>query len=202
MCKNPFRIKIMIIMALILGILLISCSGFRSSSREFSAEDLLLTQEMVPQNWIRTEVVPVSIARFGFGNEESDRRVAFVRQNDPQDRVFANHFVLVFRNENRAENWYKDKIRSHFNDNSIAITGAWSTHSDLTYEPIFPRQYRVACAINNVAGEQLVCKFMAQYEEFVVIFSSVIDSDTTTVSGFNELVEQIDKIMLDHLREG
>jgi hypothetical protein len=201
MGKNYFDIKDILFMASIIAMSLTGCSGLGSSKRDFSAEDLLLTQEMVPENWMRTDVVPVSIAEFGFGNEELDRHVGFVRQNDMQDRVFANHFVFVFRNENRAENWYKDKIRSHFNDNSIAINGAWSDHPDLTYEPPSPEQYRIACAINNIAREQLVCKFMAQYEEFVVIFSTVIDSDTTSVAGFNELVEQIDGIMTDYLQE-
>ncbi len=201
---NRIRIgkKIVTTTTLILSVFLVSCLGFGHPSRGFTAEDLLLTQEMVPQNWKRTQVVPVSVARFGFGNEEFDRQVGFVEQNDLQDRVLADHFVLVFRDAGRAANWYEDKIRSEFNDNSIAINGAWSSHPDLTYEPTSPEQYRVACAINNIAGKQRVCKFMAQYQEFVIIFSTVIDSDTTSVSGFNELVEQIDRIMIDHLQEG
>jgi hypothetical protein len=148
--------RIMTTTTLVLSAFLVSCSGFGHPSRGFTAEDLLLTQEMVPQNWKRTQVVPVSVAVFGFGNEELDRQVGFVEQSDLQDRVIADHFVLVFRGGGRAANWYEDKMRSEFNDNSIAITGTWSTHPDLTYEPAFPGQYRVACAINNIAGEQLV----------------------------------------------
>ena len=50
--------------------------------------------------------------------------------------------------------------------------------------------------------QHILCKYMAQYEEFVIIFSAVIGSDTISVSDFNELVQQIDRIMADHLGEG
>lgn len=196
-------------MSVVIAVVLISyllsmsgCGNLRSPSRDFSTEDLLLTQTLAPSNWERTRDAPVSIERFGFGNEKRDRWVGFVSPSDPERLVFANHFVLQFRSNGEAASWYESELGTWFNDNSIAISEPWHNYPELTFQPSFAEQNRIACTVNNVAGEQLVCTIMAQYEEFVVIFSSVIDSDTTSVSGFNEIVEQIDRIMVEHLQEG
>lgn len=186
---------LIVVVTIITTVLLLSgCISSGAPRRNIVAEDLLLTQELVPTTWERTQVSPLSIARFGFGNEEYDRWVGFMRPNDPEERVFSNHFVLGFRDQAEAGEWYERYYRREFNSESIAIDGGWQSHPDLTYLPTTPVQYRVACSINNIAG-RLVCKYMAQYDEFIVIFTSVIDDDTTSVVGFNELVEQIDRIM-------
>lgn len=180
-------------------LILSGCSGL-DSPRNFSAEDLLLSQDVVPSGWERTQVEPVSIARFGFGNEDLDRWVGFVDPNDPQNQVFANHFVFVFQDSNRATSWYEDKLPIWFNDNSVGVNKPWGSYPDLTYEPSAATQYKIACTEGNVAGQRLVCLFAARYEEFVILFSSVIDVHTTSIAGFNELVEHIDGIMTEHLQ--
>ena len=188
-----------------LAMLLNACGGSSVPAsvpaRNFTAEELLLTQDLVPAEWKRSEVTPVSIARFGFGNEEVDRWVGFTTQMDPQERVFSNHFVLNFQSRDDAANWYEQKLPGEVNDNNLGLSEPWATHSELTYTSNAPDQYVLACAVNNVAGEVLVCRYFAQYEEFIVLFESVIEADTTTVSGFNDLVEEIDNIMATHMQE-
>lgn len=203
MDKNLFTMVMRLSFGMSVGLVLLinGCGGPLAPVRSFTAEDLLLTQELVPASWDKTQIDSVSIAKDGFGNEELDRMVGFVRPDDPEDRVFSSHFVLNLQSNDRAANWYHDNLRREFNDNSIAITEPWATHPDLTFTSDVPDQYTLACAVNNIAGDALVCKFFAQYEEFVVRFSAVIEADTTTVSGFNNLVEEIDNIMATHLQE-
>lgn len=200
LCRSLSRC-LMVVVAIVATMLLLNgCISSGAPSTDIAAEDLLLTQEQVPATWERTQVAPLSIGRFGFGNEEYDRWVGFMRPDDPEERVFSNHFVLGFRNQAEARQWYERYYRQQFNSESIALDRGWQSHPDLTYLPTTPVQYRAACSINNIAGGRLVCKYMAQYDEFIVIFTSVIDADTTSIAGFNDLVEEIDTIMATRLQ--
>lgn len=188
------------VMIIGLSLLLVSCSSDDSvPTRGFANESLLLTEDLVPPGWSVGATAPVSVERFGFGNEDHDRWVSFVRPDDPERLVFSNHFVLQFHDPDKAADWYESSFLPWFSDSSIVDAGTWTTVADLSYQPAAD-QYIVACAINNNGVDRLGCRFMAQYEEFVVIFTSAIDPGTTTVSGFNDLVKEIDSIMMTHLQ--
>lgn len=169
--------------------------------RDFTSEDLLLTQEMVPAGWERTQVDHVSIAKDGFGNAELDRWVGFVWPDDPQNRVFSNHFVLRFRNEEKAASWYRSGFSPWFDENNQVVNRSTSDQRDPTESFQFADQYNITCEVTDASDGRKSCAFKGQYAEFVILFHSVIRPHTTTIAGFNDLVEQIDDIMAQHLQE-
>ncbi|MEZ4516550.1 MAG: hypothetical protein R3C44_06830 [Chloroflexota bacterium] len=133
--RSSFRC-LMVVVALVTAILLLSgCASSGAPSRNIAAEDLLLTQESVPASWERTQVAPLSIERFGFGNAEYDRWVGFISPDDPEELVFSNHYVLGFRNQAEAGRWYERYYRHQFNSKSVALDVGWQSHPELTYLP-------------------------------------------------------------------
>lgn len=181
-------------------LLLNSCiTGPPAPTRSFTTEDLLLTETDVPSHWHLARIAPMG-SSIGLGDEEDDRRAMFTQPNDEKHLVFASHMVLHFDNNSRAARWYKQKQPAWFNDNRVSIEEPWQRLPELSYQSAFAQQYHVACKISNMTGRKQVCSMIAQYEEYVVIFHSTIESYSVSVAGFNELVRRIDEIMATHLQ--
>jgi hypothetical protein len=131
----------------------------------------------------------------GFGDED-DAALAFKSVSEKYNS--ADHFVLRFPSTQLASNWYQENFSNQYNSNSIAVSAPWTTPSTWSFHS---SQQHAACTINNVAYEKEVCQFMGQYEEFVVIFWSVIRPNLMTHNQFERTVAAIDGIMRSHLEE-
>lgn len=167
-------------------------------TRTFTALDLVLPVDSMPPGW---EVIgrprPMG-AVDGFGDED-DAVLSF--KSGPTETILADHFVLRFPNARKASTWYQEHLSGEFNSRSPAVSKPWTTPSAWSFSSSLAAKEYAACTINNVVYEKEVCKYMAQYEEFVVIFWSVIRPDLMTTEQFESTVEAIDAIMISHFEE-
>lgn len=160
-------------------------------------EDLLLPIEQLPSTW-EVSGSPRSMGpHIGFGDED-DAYVNFKLKGSKYN--ISSHFVLYYPSMPKAEAEFLAMSRSNFNDNSIAVDEPWETPIELSYVSSHADQFRVACTINNVAGQKRVCKMMGQYGQYVTIFHSVIRSDTMSLRQFNDVIQFLDKMMMEKLQ--
>ena len=88
---------------------------------------------------------------------------------------------------------------SEFNSNGVAVDGPWRTPDNWPYQSPDADQFYMACVINTVVTTKQVCQAMWQYDEFVVVFSSIMDPDLMTLEQFKGVVKEIDQIMASYL---
>jgi len=58
--------------------------------------------------------------------------------------------------------------------------------------------YTVCCTIRTGTRPR-GCAFQGRYDQFIVEFNSVVDSEVMTIEQFNDIVAEIDQIMVDNL---
>lgn len=170
----------------------------QAPGRTFIALDLLLPVDSMPAGWEMIGRPRPMGAVDGFGDED-DAVLSF--KSGPTENILADHFVLRFSNAHQASVWYQKHLPGWFNSESLAVSKPWTTPSTWSFSSSLAAEQHAACTINNVVYEKEVCKYMAQYEEFVVIFWSVIRPDLMTVEQFENTVAAIDAIMVLHLEE-
>lgn len=135
--------------------------------------------------------------QIGFGDED-DSYVTFNIEGD--EHTIARHFVLHYPSASEASSGYLKLFPSEFNDNSIAIEASWETPPELSFTSTKAEQFRTACVTNLVTGPKQICKMMAQYENYIVIFSSHTSQNSMSLSEFNGVIQVIDDIMVKALQ--
>lgn len=160
-------------------------------------EELLLPTEQLPSTWELSGSPRSMGPHIGFGDQD-DAYVNFKLESSKYH--IASHFVLYYPSMRKAEAEYLTMTRSEFSDNSIAVDKPWETPIELSYVSSHADQFRVACTINNVAGQKQVCKMMGQYGQYVTIFHSVIRTDTMSLRQFNDIIQFLDGMMVQKLQ--
>lgn len=173
-------------------------AGSPASTRQFTTEDLLLTEADVPANWHLARIAPLGPS-IGFGDEEDDREAMFTQPNDEQQLVFASHIVLHFDTQQQAARWYAGEESVRFDNNRVSVERPWWIPQDLSYQSSFAEHFHVACMVGNMVDSHQVCSMLGQYEEYVVILHSRIEPNWIDVAGFNSLVGRVDEIMMERL---
>ncbi len=185
----------MLKMTIVLLIILVSCQT--NTEPDLATSALLLSIEPFPPSW---EVVsgsprPMGPATIGFGDED-DSYISFKLKSSKY--IIADHFVLHYPSESKAENGYATEFSSGFNDNRSTIDMPWQTPPELSYASTYADQFHVACTINNVAGQNQVCKVIARYGKYVTIFQ-VMNFDAISLDEFNDVVKYLDEMMIQKL---
>src|SRR5690606_13275131 len=115
-----------------------------TSKPELLTMELLLTVEQLPPNW-EVAVPPLPMGpQISFGDED-DSYISF--KPNGVDTNTAKHYVLYYRNHQKAEDAYRKLSRSRFNSNSIAISRPWEEVPELADTSMQSDQFLVACAI-------------------------------------------------------
>lgn len=196
--KQSTQKRVAAYLSLIMWLVIVSgCT--QQPERNFTTSDLIIPIEKMPTGLeFAFEPSPMGL-EIGFGDAD-DTYVSF--KPITSKYYAASHYVLLFNNSQKAENWYEREFPSEFNSNSIAVDEPWQTPPELvSFKSRMADQYYVACTINNIAGPKQVCEFMAQYDEFVVIFSSGIRPGIMTIEQFKDVIGEIDQIMVTFLQE-
>jgi hypothetical protein len=162
--------------------------------RDFTTMDLLLPIGKMPPGW---EVSGEPKAMSAGEGDKDDSRAAFKPLAERNNK--ARHWIWQFGNIAEASKEYERMALSEFNSNSVAVEGPWRTPSDWFYQSPDADQFYMACVINTVVTTKQVCEAMWQYDEFVVVFSSIMDTDLMTLEQFKGVVTEIDQIMVSYL---
>lgn len=189
------RTRYILSMGVIGLVMFVACQSTLGSDRP--AQELLLPVEYLPSGWL-TYGSPRSMGpQIGFGDED-DSYITFSLEDD--EYTTARHFVLHYPSASAATDSYLKLFSSEFNDNSIAIEAPWETLPELSYTNPKAEQFHMACVTNLVTGPKQICKMMAQYENYIVIFSSHTGPNTMSLSEFNSVIRSIDEIMVKELQ--
>ncbi len=190
---RPIRIQVIVLVILLAG--QASCRTETAPQRSFDSSDLLLTLDDLPENYrvadLPQPMGPDSPIAVG---DLDDSYVTFHVLNDVH--LAAIDRVYRFSTVPKADRWYDTHLSLEF---AVATRDIqWSLPSNLTYRSPYTDRFRLGCTLVGI-DRQKVCKFMAQYEEFVVVFHSTIAEDLMTVSQFNDTVRHIDEKLAEFL---
>ena len=160
------------------------CLGDREViPRPFTAFDLLIGEDALPIYW-QVDGTPVS--PLGEGDED-DSYVVFIAANSD---AMAAQTIYRLPSRKTAESVYDAELPYLFRDESIVRDSAWQIPDQLSYVSPYTNRQHMAC---TTYSSLYICQYLAQYEEFVTVFSSYIDERVMTLEQFNGVVQQIDQ---------
>jgi hypothetical protein len=136
-------------------------------------------------------------ATLGFGDEEDDRYINFIRVDDKTQLVIASQYVLRFKNSQQANEWYRNSLPSTNVLVTPGITDRVIKVEGLNFQSERATQFSVGCDV--VHGPRHSCKFVAQYDDYGVEFFSIVSHSVLTVNEFNRLIQVIDQKFTLHL---
>lgn len=189
------------ILGLLLGtLLLVGCldMGEPAKERAFDVSDLFLPLDVFPENWQEVgDVRPMGPdSSIGIGDPD-DAYISYKVRQAPTNLAY--YYVYWNEYTGSAESWFNRTLKTDFSDGRVSIAVPWNTPDELSYRSAHADKFHVACATLEMVGRKLVCKVIAQYEEFGVMFHSVIRPDALTLEQFNTLVCQIDAVFVARL---
>lgn len=173
-----------LIMALFLIVFATRCLSDREViPRPFTAFDLLIGEDALPIYW-QVDGTPVS--PLGEGDED-DSYVVFIAANSD---AMAAQTIYRLPSRKTAESVYDTELPYLFRDESIVRDSPWQIPDQLSYVSPYTNRQHMAC---TTYSSLYICQYLAQYEEFVTVFSSYIDERVMTLEQFNGVVQQIDQ---------
>lgn len=102
----------------------------------------------------------------------------------------AVHDVYRYRTAGRAAQEFERANQLEFTIDSWR--GPWEVPDTLTYQSPIADQYYVACGVD---GSIYMCKMIAQYEEYYVLFVAHMSSDAMTFQDLERVLQAIDSRM-------
>ena len=93
---------------------------------------------------------------------------------------------------------YRDQLKIKVNSSSIASVTPWKAPDTLSYQSSVANQSYFACHINAIIQRE-VCKYLAQYDEYLVIFSARTEQGTFEYDDIRRVLEAIDARMAQYL---
>lgn len=167
--------------------------------RDFTLEELLLDLSVFPEGWEVSS--PPGPTPSGDGAIFADESIAiwFRFRPDPSTLLAACHEVYRFRWANRAAREFRKQQPILFNSQSIALLTPWEVPDELPYRSLFAEQSHFACAKSGITNKW-GCRFMGQYEEYLVIFSTTM-GERMSYRDLELILQTIDKRMAKYLGE-
>ena len=175
---------ISLIIIVFLVVVAVRCLGDREViPRPFTAFDLLIGEDDLPTYW-QVDGTPVS--PLGEGDED-DSYVVFIAANSD---AMAAQTIYRLPSRKTAESVYDTELPYLFRDESIVRDSPWQIPDQLSYVSPYTNRQHMAC---TTYSSLYICQYIAQYEEFVTVFSSYIDERVMTLEQFNGVVQHIDE---------
>lgn len=175
-----------LIISVFLFVVAARCLGDRESiPRPFTAFDLLIGEDVLPTPW-QVDGTPVPLVTVLGEGDEDDSYVVFVVADSS---ATAAQRIYRLPSHKVAESVYDTELPYRFKDQSIVRNTPWHIPNQLSYVSPYTERQHIAC---TMLSNRFICEYLAQYEEFVTLFSSDIDESAMSLEQFNSVVEQID----------
>lgn len=154
---------------------------FTASKQSCSIGQLLLDQSAYPPDTIFDNIMsPVDESP-----KESASRSSYYHES------WIRELIIQYRSIPKAYEIFVDRQSHTFNPNRVYY--GWEAPSILEADDISANQYEIGCG--NVKNFGNRCILLAQYEEYVILFSVDISSNGVTRELFRDLVLKIDDRM-------
>lgn len=182
-------------------LLIIGCSA-GTLKRTFTTKDLLIDLSVFPTGW-HVSVAPSSPSeRLG---QTGGSQTEFQASVDPL--VGAIHSVFRFKSKRAASDRFDRMLPSWFNSSSVFSVTPWETPPQLPYVSPTADKYRFACHDTSVGGRATICQFLAQYNEYIVVFHTVMTPEDMqpqsymTFADLERILKAIDEQMKLYLSQ-
>ncbi len=196
------RLAKYLLFPLILTITCIFCSRLSppelAPERDFSVEDLLIDIQDFPAGWLVYQAAgPTPSGDGAIFAPESVERSFYAPQRDNVS-LRATHRVFRYISSGYAASEYDEQLPRQFHYN-IAVVKDWETPNELQYESSIADQFHLACNQSTIGGMQ-GCKFLGQYEEYLVTFFTHT-GEQMRYSDIERILQAIDEQMAHYLKD-
>jgi hypothetical protein len=181
---------------LVLIIMVISgCSS--TPKRTFFDYDLLIDQNVMPNNWLMAESSDIASSNEG---QVSGAYINFYAVGTPY-LARGGEEVFRYSTKQRAAWQYSRFVETFFNNNSPYRTTPWELPDVFDFSSSFADKWKFACAgsdftIGSSTGEtSTLCLYLAQYEEFIISFeitTAINNKALITLDQITPIIETID----------
>lgn len=181
------------------ALLITGCTG-KAPQRNFTTRDLLINLSVFPAGWQVSVPLSSPTERLGqIGGSQTEFRASV----DPL--VGAIHSVFRFSSELAASDRYDRMLPSWFNSNSVSSVTPWQTPAQLSYHSPTADKSHFACHDTSAGGRATICQFMAQCDEYIIVFHTVMTPEDMqpqsymTFADLEGVLKVIDELMQLHL---
>jgi hypothetical protein len=186
-------------------LIMVICSGAsgckQEPDRRIDDIDLLVDSTVYPDNWewLKTSGKPVENE-----GQISGSYIIFYSTEAPVI-VRSGETIFHYKNPDKAERHFIRLQDSLFNDTSVYRTTKWEAPIAFSFNSKIADDWKFACAGSNfslggyLGDSRTVCTYLAQYDEYVVEFSTTIEVDGVsyiTIDQLQIIIEAIDLKMI------
>jgi hypothetical protein len=196
--------KLIVAAVILLGSALLAIHCFNGvPERSFTTTDLLIDSSVFPVGWQVSAAAASPTERLGqIGGSQIEFRASV------PILVGAIQSVFRFRSSASAASRFDRMQASWFNSNSVFSITPWELPSQLPYYSAVADKSRFACHDTEVGGRATVCQFIGQYDEYIVVFHTVMTPEDMqpqsymTFANLECILEAIDERMRFYLSTG
>jgi hypothetical protein len=167
---------------------------FRAPS--IAIEDLVIDASLFPHGWY-SPFDPEPIPEREYGERES-LYIGFTHEGLQPYTLGASHTVYRYRNEIDAAILYtldfsRKRFANHYMRTPWAAPEAWS------YESAVADRFRFACGELDSEPPEWVCQSVAQYDEYISVFSGKLSGEYMSLEQMESILIGIDDRMALYL---
>jgi len=198
------RFILILIKLLLFGLLLTGCA-YSPPERDFADVDLLINVNDMPEGWAEAEFTE----NYPYSKEGAENlALRYFYFTSTTYLVKAGEDVYHYRNARAAYLGYKSIEDLYMTQRASDLT-PWETPPEFVFSTALADRWRFACAYNSFApsaefgSRSRICRYLAQYEEFVVDFGVTMEVDGIifiTLEEITDVIETIDQTMGEYLQ--
>jgi hypothetical protein len=167
-------------------------------ARPVATEDLLIDVSTFPRGWYNPfDAEPIPEREYG---EQESLYVGFAHEGLPPYTVGASHTVYRYRNELDAAILYTLEFSEKRFANHYMIT-PWAVPEGWSHESTVAQRFKFACGEVDSVPPESVCEGVAQYDEYISVFTAELSGQYMTLEQMRSILVAIDERMVLYLRE-
>lgn len=161
-----------------------------------NTQQLLIDASAFPPGWYRAfDAGPIPKREYG---ERESLYVGFAHEGLQPYTLGASHTLYRYRNELDAAIVYTLLFSGKGFPDHIMITG-WVIPEEWLYQSAVADRFRFACGELDSVAPKWTCKAVAQYDEYISVFSTELSPDYMTHEDLERILVTIDERMGLHL---
>lgn len=175
-----------------------------SPKRQFATYELLIGQKVMPENW---RLIDYEKNTFEHEGQEDGSYITF-QKSDVEFFARGGEHIYRYDSKDTAQ-WHYERFRKLYLEKSYYDLSNWETPGDFHFKSTFAGNWRFACAQHHEilqldkSSTSVYCRYLAQYDEFLVSFSIKREADGQQLIGLQDIekiVEAMDRQMVKYLK--
>lgn len=161
--------------------------------RCFAIEQLFVDAAAFPPGWIIDPEGPFTPAQAPFGGVRSLERPTLMFYAETGG--LATEQIQRYRTASMASEEFERWLISDFREEEFGVP--WFVPREVSYDHLVPDRFHLAC--NTAEARIPMCRFLGQYEEYVIRFNTHMSPESMTYGDFERVLQAIDERMAQYL---